>query len=107
MSRWKYKTDTVTVGDNTQTVRQLTAAERAQFAALSNDIKDHKLDASQLPLKVAKMGCTAPELSETDLADMPTEMLDACVDKILVLSGFNASQTAAAELGDPGEKKAS
>jgi hypothetical protein len=103
MSRWKYKTDTVTVGENSQAVRMLTAGERKQFAQASQKIKAGEMQKSDLPALVAKMGCTNPTLSEEELEAMPPDLLDACVSKIMELTGFKAGDDEAAE--DPEKKE--
>jgi len=88
MSRWTYRTDTVTVGPNTQQVRQLTAGERQKFAQFSKDEKAGKADKNELPALIAGFGCINPTVSKEEMADMPPDLLDAVVAKIMELTGF-------------------
>lgn len=88
MSRWKYRTETVTVGSNSQNVRQLTAGERKTFAATSKEIKAGTADANDLPALIAGFGCVDPQVTKEELAEMPTDLLDAVVAKIMELTGF-------------------
>lgn len=99
MSRWTYRSDTVTVGPNSQKVRQLTAGERRTFADTSKAIKEGKAEARDLPYLIAGFGCIDPQLSKDELHDMPTDLLDACVDRIMKLTGFREDE-------DEDEKKA-
>lgn len=101
MSRWTYRTHDVTVGDNTQKVRSLTAGERKQFAAISSEIKSGKKNANELPAMIAGFGCIEPKLSDDELETMPPDLMDACVAKIMELTGFKEDEPEA----DP-EKKA-
>jgi hypothetical protein len=95
--RWKYKTATVTVDENTVTVRGLTVGERAEFAEVSKTLKAQR-DAGEaspraamhVPRMVAKFGIVAePPLEDADVLAMPGDLLDAAVTKILELSGVN------------------
>lgn len=100
MSRWKYRTEAVTVDENTVTVRGLTAGERMQFAETSKKIKDAKAAGTtepatnmSVPRMVAKFGIVAdPLLTDQDLTDMPGDLLDAAVTKILELSGVKGDE---------------
>lgn len=85
MSRWKYRTETVTVGENSVEVRQFTQRERGEFASNSKKIKDGGLQPMELPPLVIKFGTT---LTEDEIAEMPPELADACVRKIMDLSGL-------------------
>jgi hypothetical protein len=106
VSRWKYRTETVTVDENSVTVRGLTAGERTQFAETSKRVKDAKAAgnvdpgaAMNVPRMVAKFGIVAnPPLTDDDLTSMPGDLLDAAVTKILELSGVKAEKKA-----DPAE----
>lgn len=88
MSRWTYRTETVTVGANSQNVRQMTAGERKQFAIASRDIKAGKGEANDLPALIAGFGCVDPKVTKEELAEMPSDLLDAVVAKIMELTGF-------------------
>lgn len=88
MSRWAYKTETVTVGGNSQKVRQMTAGERQKFAQFSKDQKAGKADNNDLPALIAGFGCVDPAVTKEELADMPADLLDAVVAKIMELTGF-------------------
>lgn len=94
MSRWKHKQETVTVGENSIVVRQLTAGERREFIELGK-----KADLAPMT-KTAKMveWCSVPKLSAEEIDDMPPELQDAAVAKIMQLSGLDK--------GDDPEKKA-
>lgn len=98
MSRWSYPTETVTVGKNSQTVRCLTAKERREFSKLGQQIRDNKIEAGQLPEIVVKWGAINPELSEEDVQTMPIDLLDACRDKIMLLTGFGEDSEEKKEL---------
>lgn len=104
MSRWKYPLELVTVGDNAQNVRKLTAGERKAFALASRDIKAGKMEATELPFLLASFACVEPSLTKVDAEGMPPDLLDACVEKILELSGMRGKEPD--EVADP-EKKAS
>lgn len=95
VSRWTYVKEEVTVGGNSQTVRKLTSGERAAFAQSAKKIAAGEMEATELPFVVAKFGCIDPSLTREDLEGMPPDLLDACVRKILELSG----------MGDDPEKK--
>ena len=102
MSRWTYKKATVTEGDNTLEVRQLTQKERGEFAEASRKIKAGEMKAQDLPpliLKFAALG----GLSAEEIDEMPPELADAGVRKIMELSGMNSSKDAPDD--DDGEKK--
>lgn len=88
MSRWKYRTEDVTVGENTQKVRGMTQGERTQFAQASADIKEGKRKATELPNLIAGFGCIDPKATPEDIVDMPSDLLDAVVSAIMRLSGF-------------------
>lgn len=104
MSRWKYKTATVTVGDNSQDVRQLTQSERAEFAASSQKIKKGEMQPIELPPLVVGFAAINPKLTKEEVADMPGDLMDACVDRIMELSGLGDDDKAPAAAGTP-EKK--
>lgn len=104
MSRWKYPVETVTVGENSQKVRKLTSGERREFIATSKKIASGEMQAADLPFFVAKMGCVEPALTEEDAVGMPPELMDACVNKIMTLSGMRT--VALDTVGDADEKKA-
>lgn len=98
MSRWKYRTEKVTVDENTVTVRGLTAGERQRFAEVSKSRKAAR-DANQdpgdplaVPKLVAKFGVIDPALSDEELEAMPGDLLDAAVNKILELSGVKGDE---------------
>lgn len=88
MSRWKYKTELVTVGENSQKVRMLTAGERKAFADASQKIQKGEFDKNSLPGMVVKFGAIEPELTDDDVASMPPDLQEACVTKILQLTGI-------------------
>jgi len=102
VSRWKYRTETVTVDENTVIVRGLTAGERTHFMETSKKIKEAKAAgttdtaaAMSVPRMVAKFGIvTDPTLSDEDLTTMPGDLLDAAVTKILELSGVKSEKKA-------------
>jgi len=99
-SRWKYRTELVTVDDNSVTVRGLTAGERMQFAETSKKMRDAKTAgglelgaALSVPKMVARFGIVAdPPLTDDDIAGMPGDLLDAVVTKILELSGVKSDE---------------
>lgn len=87
--RWKYKTETVTAGENSQQVRGLTAGERSTFIDLNKKVKAGELSSVAVMTKVAAMGCINPACSEVEVEAMPHDLHDAAVTKILELSGMN------------------
>lgn len=108
MSRWKYKQATVTAGENSQTVRQLTAEERGWVAGARAKLGDPKTADKEALVKiqqeVVRKASVNPELSEQDVAEMPGDLLDACASKVMELTlgpDWNKDDE-----GDP-EKKAS
>lgn len=88
MSRWKYRTETVTVGDNSQTVRQLTSGELRQVLDLRTKVMGDGGNPMDLVALVVRLGATNPGLSETDVAEMPQDLQNACREKIMDLSGM-------------------
>ena len=76
----------VTVGENSVEVRQLTVKERLQFAEASKAIKEGKLERIELPKMVLRAGISG--LTEQEAEDMPADLVDAAVNKILELSGL-------------------
>lgn len=101
MSRWKYRTEDVTVGENTQRVRGMTAGERHQFANASKDVKEGKRLATDLPVMIAGFGCIEPPATKEEVEAMPSDLLNAVVDKIMEFSGMGkGDEKKAAEL-DP------
>lgn len=98
MSKWKHPTATVTAGGNSQVVRALTHKERMEFAKKSQEIKDGKFGKHELPALILGFGCI--NLDPKDLEDMPGDLADACVGKIMELTGLKN------EPEKPGEKKA-
>lgn len=91
MSRWKYRVEKVTVGENSQHVRKLTSGERREFVATSKKIATGEMQPADLPFAVAKMGCVDPPLTEEDAVAMPPDLMDACVKKIMMMSGMRNS----------------
>lgn len=87
MSRWAYRVEKVTVGENSQKVRQLTAGERKEFAKVSKQIKAGEREKDELPALLAGFGCTEPTLTPEEIAQMPADLLDACIEKIMDLTG--------------------
>jgi hypothetical protein len=98
VSRWKLKQDTVTVGENSVVVRQLTAGERRQFVELGKKTEVPPME------RLAKLveWCALPQLTKEELDQMPPELQDAAVSKVMELSGLGKPE--AGEEG--GEKKA-
>lgn len=104
MSRWKYKTELVTVDENSVTVRGLTAGERLHMSDVQKKGKA-LADTDQATIvpgdsavnfsrQVAKCGVINPPLTDQDLAEMPGQLLDAVVAKVLELSGVDADEKA-------------
>lgn len=88
MSRWKYRTEIVTVGENSQKVRGMTQGERTQFAEASTAIKEGNRKATELPGMIACFGCVDPSVTAKEVEEMPTELVDAVVSAIMRLSGM-------------------
>lgn len=97
--RWKYPTETVTVGPNSVTVRGMTFGERIQFAAKRKEQKDagDQRKGFEMTGMLAKFGIVEPKLTDQEISEMPGDLLEAAVEKIMALSGMKA---------DPKEKKA-
>lgn len=93
MSGWRYKVELVTVGDNSQAVRQLTVSERKDFSEAGQRIKAGELKASELPGIVAGFGCINPRLGPEEIGSMPPDLFDACVSKILELTGMQVAES--------------
>jgi len=104
VSRWKYPVEKVTVGENSQNVRKLTSGERRDFIATSKKIGTGEMQPADLPFFVCKMACVDPPLTDEDAVAMPPELMDACVNKIMTLSGMRTP--ALDTTGEADEKKA-
>lgn len=87
-SRWKFTSVKVTVDGNSQHVRKFTAGERKAFALKSKEIKAGKFDANDLPMFIVSLASVEPTLTAEEAEGMPPDLLDACVQKIMELSGF-------------------
>lgn len=110
-SRWKYRTEVVTVGENSQKVRQLTHGEQTKY----HDAWKAGGKETELPGMIVRFGAIEPPATDSDVADMPPELLQACFKKILALTGVDVdavpdadatATTPAASTPEP-EKKAS
>jgi hypothetical protein len=88
VSRWTYPTFDVVVGSNKQQVRCLTARERREFSGLGAKVRDKEIFAAQIPEFVVQWGAINPTLSMEEVQDMPTDLIDACREKIMELTGF-------------------
>lgn len=104
LSRWTYKTFEVRVGDNVQHVRGLTADERGKFAALPAMIKKEEMPATELPIMVVQMGAVNPPLSIEDVRAMPSELLDACAEKIMEMTAGVGKEDPGRNPGKNGEE---
>ena len=91
-ARWKYRTEKVTVDENTVTVRGLTAGERVKFAEFQKERKEKGLPATDITRRVAQFGVIDPPLEAADLESMPGDLLDAAVQKIMELSGVKTDE---------------
>ena len=106
MSRWTYNTDIVTVGPNSQKVRQLTWGEQTEY----HDKWKKGDQPTKLPALIVSFGAIEPAVTEEDLQSMPPELMQACFRKILQLTGVDVSDKADepavdAETSTPAEKK--
>jgi hypothetical protein len=97
--RWKYKTAKVTIDDNSQTVRMLTAGERRAFGAASAKKRAGELEGADLADMVLQFGTVDPNLSAEDIAAMPVELYAACTTKILELTGLKSDPDTVEEVG--------
>jgi hypothetical protein len=94
VSRWKYRTATVTVGENSIEVRQFTTEERRQFHELHKAARESGSGLLGLQKQVMMWTViTAPALTEEDARTMPPELTDAAVEKVMELSGLAADET--------------
>jgi len=80
-------------GDNSQAVRQLTVSERKDFATCRQRIEAGELKPSDLPGIVAGFGCIDPPRTAEDIGTMPPDLFDACVAKILELTGMQVAES--------------
>lgn len=96
MGRWKYPTETVSVGANSQNVRCLTAAERSAVMAAQKALEKGDIAGmTKVQMQIARAGSVDPELTEEDVQTMPSSFLDAVAAKVMELTGE----------GQPDEKK--
>lgn len=105
--RWKYKTATVTVDGNSQTVRMLTAGERRQFAEMSEKKRKGEATGSDLANSVLLFGTVEPNLTLEDIEAMPPDLFEACTNKIMELTGLRTTKAETPPGDGGGEKKAS
>lgn len=80
MSKFIFIEKTLTIRDKEVRVRELTHFERIQFASLSQE------DRFAGPAMIASFGTVDPKQSQEEWAAEPTEVIDAVVDAILILS---------------------
>lgn len=92
--RWKLKQATVTEGDNSVVVRQLTTAERREFIELGKNADVKPLEKTT---KIVEW-CTVPKLSREDIDAMPPELHDAAVEKVMELSGLKMTDAEKKEM---------
>jgi hypothetical protein len=90
MSRWTYKTHAVTVGGNTQKVRQLTWGEQKKY--LETWKAGDK--PNELPGIIVGFGAIEPAATPEDIESMPPDLMKACFQKILELTGVDVSDKA-------------
>jgi hypothetical protein len=91
-SRWKHRIETVTVGENSQRVRGLTAGECNQYIELNKKAKAGEISPMQMAQKVVAMACVEPTMSEQEVADMPGELFAAVTQKVLELAGYSGDE---------------
>jgi hypothetical protein len=103
-SRWKYRTATVTVGENSQTVRMLTAGERRQFAEMNAKKKAGEVTGIDMANAVLVFGTVDPKLTVEEIDAMPPDLYEACTVKIMELTGLRDAKPEAGAEGQ--EKKA-
>lgn len=93
MSRWKYRAETITVGDNVVTVRELTAGERAEFMKLHKATKETGGSPLEVQAKVLRWAITMPpDLTDEDVNAMPPELSDKAIETVLRLSGLATAE---------------
>lgn len=105
--RWKYKTQEVKVGDNSQTVREMTHRDYQDFFKKSKDVKAGNGTMLEVMVFVVSRGCVNPEATVEDVEQMPTDLVAACSTAILKLSGVESSDEKEGEEGKNGEPTAS
>ncbi len=102
MSRWKYQTAQVSIGEDSVTVRGLTAGEQlklreAKRKALADDAAGKITTGQEATNQIVMFGVIDPPLTEADLDDMPVALMLHAAAKIMELSGVKSD--------DPDEKK--
>lgn len=86
-SRWKYKQELVTVGENSQTVRQLTAGERTTIMGKRSKLKEGDAEGqANLQRDIVTMAAIDPPVTADEVTSMPTDLLDACAAKVMDLT---------------------
>lgn len=92
---WKYKTETVAVGGNSQDVREFTAGEMGQINAMTVKAKEAgQTDPMERVRQSVVFGATNPARTAEDVAAMPFQLLTACSAKIFELSGLGGEEEA-------------
>lgn len=89
MSRWTYRTQTVTAGENKQDVRELTAGECRQFTEANKKAKEAPGDgaADQVITLVVSLGATNPTMTPEEVDSMPADLRAACFGAIIAVTG--------------------
>lgn len=85
MSRWKLKTEAVALDDNKLIVRQLTHGERHAFAEA---VKEDRKAGPMFLLVTCATHHDGSAITGADIADMPSDLAEAALDKIMSLSGM-------------------
>lgn len=88
VGRWKHRTATVTAGENSQKVRGLTAGEREAFIESNKKRVAGEITGGEAARGIIVAGCVDPPVIDAEAATMPSDLHDACVAKILELSGL-------------------
>lgn len=87
MSRWKYQTELVTVGENSASIRSLTAGERLKFTEMRKT-----MTGVEVKHAIVKFCCVDPAPGSEEFGDMPGDLFDAVFDKIIEMAGGGAEK---------------
>ncbi len=85
--KFKLKSAAVEIDGNTLTVRQLTHGERFEFSKVARDAKESG-DRAATPVFLLTTCALEPKLTPEDISDMPSDLADAALNKIMELSGM-------------------
>ncbi len=92
MSRWKHKSESVTLGEDVVTVRGLTAGERTEFLHANKEAQREDAPSDAKMKVMARAVQMGTGLSAEDVATMPVELFDLVWAKIIAMTGMDKSE---------------